>query len=107
MMTGYERPCAPDISRREAMSFQLAVLQDASQQADEYWGNWLWRRPQPAFGPSGALLDALCDRYDMESIKLAWRKWFDVLTSYEFVDALIGRDVRGMMDEPELVATGP
>ena len=103
-MTVYDRPAAPDISRREEMAFQLAVLQDASQQADEYWGNWLWRRQQPSFGPSGALIDALCDRHDMDSIKLAWRKWFEVLTSWEFVDALIGRDVRGMMDETELFA---
>jgi hypothetical protein len=104
-MTLYDRPAAPDISRREEMAFELAVLQDASQQADEYWGNWLWQRDQPAFGPSGALIDALCDRYDMVSIKAAWRKWFDVLTSWEFVDALIGRDVRGMMDERGLVAS--
>lgn len=102
-MTVFDGPSTPDISRREEMAFQLAVLQDASHQADEYWGNWLWQRDQPAFGPSGALIDALCDRYDMSTIKIAWRKWFDVLTSWEFVDALIGRDVRGMMDERELV----
>ena len=105
-MTVFDSPTTPDISRREEMAFQLAVLQDASAQADEYWGNWLWQRPQPSFGPSGALIDALCDRYDMASIKSAWRKWFEVLTSYEFVDALIGRDVRGMMDEPELAVQG-
>ncbi|HET9028685.1 MAG TPA: hypothetical protein VFN49_00785 [Candidatus Aquilonibacter sp.] len=105
-MTSFDLPSAPDMSRREEMAFQLAVLQDASQQADEYWGNWLWRRSQPSFGPSGALIDALCDRYDVATIKAAWRKWFDVLTSWDFVDALIGRDVRGMVDEPELVAPG-
>jgi hypothetical protein len=103
-MIEHERPRAMDISRREEMTFQLAVLQDASQQADEYWANFLWRREQPAHGPSVALLDALCDRYDAESIKIAWRRWFEVLTSWEFVDALIGRDMREMMDEPELVA---
>ena len=102
-MTVYDRPSTPDISRREEMAFQLAVLQDASHQADEYWGNWLWRRDQPSFGPSGALIDTLFDRYDMMTIKTAWRKWFDVLTSWEFVDALIGRDARGIMDEMELV----
>lgn len=96
-----ERRDSLDITRRDEMAFQLAVLQDASQQADEYWGNWLWRREQPAFGPSGALVDALCDRYDTASIKTAWRKWFDVLTSWEFVDALIGRDVRGILDASE------
>lgn len=102
-MTVFDLPSTPDISRREEMAFQLAVLQDASHQADEYWGNWLWQRDQPAFGPSGALIDALFDRYDMSTIKIAWRKWFDVLTSWEFVDAIIGRDVRGMMGERELV----
>ncbi len=102
-MTAFDRTPAPDISRRDEMAFELAVLQDASHQADEYWGNWLWRREQPAFAPSGALIDALCDRYDMVSIKVAWGKWFDVLTSWEFVDALIGRDVRGMLDETEPV----
>ena len=101
-MAIYDCPATPDISRREEMAFQLAVLQDASHQADEYWGNWLWRREQPAFGPSGPLIDTLCDRYDMATIKIAWRKWFEVLTSWEFVDALIGRDVRGMLDETEL-----
>ncbi len=104
-MAIYDRPATPDISRREEMAFQLAVLQDASHQADEYWGNWLWQREQPVFGPSGQLIDALCDRYDMATIKGAWRKWFDVLTSWEFVDALIGRDVRGMMDETELAVS--
>lgn len=88
-----------DVSRREEMAFQLAVLQDASQQADEYWGNWLWQREQPSFGPSGSVVDALCDRYDMATIKHAWRKWFDVLTSWEFVDALIGGNVRGILDD--------
>lgn len=96
-----DRRDALDITRRDEMAFQLAVLQDASQQADEYWGNWLWQREQPPFGPSGGLVDALCDRYDMASIKTAWRKWFDVLTSWEFVDALIGRDVRGILDAAE------
>ena len=103
-MTVYDRPATPDISRRDEMAFQLAVLQDASRQADEYWGNWLWRRDQPRFGPSRTLVDTLGDRYDMTTIYGAWRKWFDVLTSWEFVDALIGRDARNMMDEPELVA---
>lgn len=102
-MTMYDRSATPDISRREEMAFELAVLQDASRQADEYWCNWLWQREQPVFAPSAALIDALCDRYDMTTIKAAWSKWFDVLTSWEFVDALIGRDVRGMMDERELV----
>jgi hypothetical protein len=102
-MTVFDRHATPDISRRDEMAFQLAVLQDASHQADEYWGNWLWRREQPAFGPSGALMDALCDRYEIAVVKAAWRKWFEVLTSWEFVDALIGRDVRGMLDERELV----
>ncbi len=102
-MTVYDRPATPDISRRDEMAFQLAVLQDASHQADEYWGNWLWQREQPRFGPSKPLFDTLCDRYEMEAVYAAWRKWFDVLTSWEFVDALIGRDVRGMMDETGLV----
>ncbi len=92
-----------DIERREEMAFQLAVLQDASQQADEYWGNWLWQREQPHFGPSGALIDALCDRYDVGTVKGAWRKWFDVLTSWEFVDALIGRDARGIVADAQRV----
>jgi hypothetical protein len=105
-MSIYDRPPTPDISRREEMAFQLAVLQDASRQADEYWGNWLWRREQPVFGPSGSLIDALCDRYEMATIKTAWSKWFEVLTSWEFADALIGRDVRGMMGERELAAPG-
>ena len=98
-----DRLDAMDITRREEMSFQLAVLQDASRQADEYWGNWLWQREQRSYGPSGALIDALCDRYDMASIKSAWRKWFEVLTSWEFVDALIGRDVREMVRDVESV----
>jgi hypothetical protein len=102
-MTVFDRHTAPDISRRDEMAFQLAVLQDASHQADEYWGNWLWRSEQPIFGPSGPLVDALCDRYEIATVKMEWRKWFEVLTSWEFVDALIGRDVRGMLDETELV----
>ncbi len=101
-MAVFDRMTTPDISRREEMAFQLAILQDASRQADEYWGNWLWRRDQPSYGPSGALIDALCDRYDIATIKGAWLKWFDVLTSWEFVDALTGRDIRGMLDETEL-----
>lgn len=94
---------AHDISRREEMSFQLAVLQDVSLQADEYWGNWLWQRTQPPFGPSGSLVDQLCERYDMATIRSAWQKWFDVLTSWEFVDALIGRDVREIAADVETV----
>ncbi len=105
-MSVYDRPATPDISRRDEMAFQLAVLQDASRQADEYWGNWLWRREQPKFGPSKTLVDALRDRYETATVFEEWHKWFDVLTSSEFVDALIGRDARGIMDEPELVRSG-
>lgn len=105
-MTVYDRLSTPDISRRDEMAFQLAVLQDASHQADQYWGNWLWRREQPGFAPSKTLFDTLCDRYDIETVHAEWRKWFDVLTSWEFVDALIGRDARGIMDESELVRSG-
>ncbi|MEO9262717.1 MAG: hypothetical protein ABI282_01365 [Candidatus Baltobacteraceae bacterium] len=83
------------------MAFQLAVLEDASRQADIYWCNWMWHRMQPVFAPSEALLEAGIVR-DSTVVCITWKRWFDVLTSWDFVDALIGRDVRDLLDDGEL-----
>jgi hypothetical protein len=76
------------------MAFELVVLEDAVQQADIYWRNVFWSRPQPEFGPSTELLNQLAPRYGPGGVELAWQRWFDVLTSWEFADTLIGRDAR-------------
>ncbi len=78
------------------MTFQLAVLKDASAQADRYWCNWLWHREQPSFEPSHDVFEALGE-YERVAVAAAWKNWFRVLTSWEFADALIGCDVRHLL----------
>ena len=93
----YPRLAAP--SGDCEMEFQLAVLRDACAQADRYWCNWLWHREQPYYSPSGSLLLQWADR-DTAAIVGAWKSWFDLLTSWEYADSLIGCDVRELLDEP-------
>jgi len=81
------------------MEFQLAVLEDASAQADLFWCTALWRREQPNFHPSERLLDYAASR-QIDEIRSVWNGWFAVLTSWEFAHALIGRDVRVHIDSP-------
>ena len=83
----------------EEMGFQLVILQDASAQADRYWCNWLWNRPQPAFGPSPDLL-VRCAPHDASAVEAAWESWFSVLTSWDFADTLIGADLRALLADP-------
>ncbi|HEV7179885.1 MAG TPA: hypothetical protein VGN11_08435 [Candidatus Baltobacteraceae bacterium] len=88
-----------DHSGTAEMTFELAVLEDACDQANVYWANWLWGRPQPpTFQPGSALCEKLapCDECIIASV---WSKWFAVLTAWDFVDALIGKDVRGLLDD--------
>ncbi len=79
------------------MVLELAVLEDASQQADVYWCNVLWQRQQPPFAPSRRLLER-GDCCEIRSLEAMWQSWFDVLTSWEFGDALIGNDLRRLLD---------
>lgn len=97
-MTVDDRICASDTSR-DQMAFELDVLQDAQRQADCYWSNWLWCRTQPQFGPTQELLDRLSARYGRYAVDTEWRRWFAVLTSWEYVDAMMGRDVRRLLDD--------
>jgi hypothetical protein len=85
------------VSPPDEMAFELAVLEDVSRQADVFWRNWLWRRRQPGFGPSLELLEKLAPRYGTGGVEEAWRRWFDVLTSWEYADAVVGRDVRHLL----------
>ena len=85
--------------RLSDMEFQIAVLEDASAQADQFWCNLLWRREQPNFQPSERLLDYAASR-PIEETRSVWNGWFAVLTSWEFAHALIGRDVRAYIDSP-------
>lgn len=82
----------------DEMDFQIAALQDACAKADRYWCNWLWNRAQPPFGPSEELMRAFPGR-SHEAIEMAWGSWFDVLTSWEYADALIGCDVRRLLGD--------
>ena len=93
--TGSKGPAAHE------MSFELIVLEDVATSADAYWKNWLWRRPQPAFGPTEEFLVRMQIHGDRETVEAAWLRWFGVLTSWEYVDALIGRDVRRLIDAYE------
>ncbi len=88
-------------SARDEMAFELAVLEDASRQAELFWRNWLWRRRQPGFGPSAEILDSFGARYGSGGVEEAWRRWFDVLTSFDYADAVIGHDVRLLFDSME------
>lgn len=81
----------------DQMAFELVVLQDVQQSADAYWSNWLWCRPQPEFGPSDELLRAHGERMGEAVIRDEWHRWFEVLTSWEYVDAIMGRDVRRLL----------
>lgn len=85
-------------AERYGMAFQILVLEDASRQADLYWRNVLWQRVQPEFAPSEGLL-AGCAFDDRPSICEAWNNWFGVLTSWEFAEALTGRELREVLFE--------
>jgi len=79
------------------MAFELVVLEDATAQADVYWRNVFWNREQPPFGPSAGLLARFAARYGAGGVEHAWQRWFEVLTSWDFADALIGRDARSIV----------
>lgn len=89
---------APNELTAHEMSFELIVLEDVASHADLYWKNWLWRREQPEYAPSEEFLLSMQIHGDRPTIESAWRRWFGVLTSWEYVDALIGRDVRRLME---------
>lgn len=75
------------------MAFELAVLEDVSRQADVFWRNFMWRRVQPGYAPSADLLARFGSRYGSGGVEEAWRRWFAVLTSFDYADAVLGREV--------------
>lgn len=88
-------------SESDGMNFEIAVLEDVSRAADVFWRNWLWRRRQPGFGPSPELLARFEGRYGTGGIVEAWSRWFEVLTSFDYADAVLGHDVRMLFNACE------
>lgn len=83
----------PDASSSDDMAFELAVLEDVSREADRYWRNFMWRRVQPGFHPSAELRARFEPRYGSGGVEEAWRRWFAVLTSFDYADAVLGHEL--------------
>ena len=69
-----------------------ALVASASREADRYWGRRLWGKRPPSGAPDGALLQQLAIKYRVEerTLTLEWWQWYNLLTSWDYLEAMTG-----------------